>query len=277
MNASQAGYDSNRLPWLNDTAEPAVKINRKASPVRYFLGGVAAAFLIAGAAYWIGLRSIADEAQSSSEASISLPGPIYSHPEEMPAEQSSKFAEETSQPRIVLVPQTAPVVIRQTVPVPMPLERDESSTAKSDAVAATPDGATYGQMAEQTASDSTVQGQAPVQPQVQPAPTRAAPLRLWPADVSEGASGRAVRIGTYASRLQAKRAWAKLVRVYPGMRRLKAVVAPAPSVRNGKTYYRLQFGTTSHAHSAVLCQRMRIVGQSCVVVGAPQSGGAAAS
>jgi hypothetical protein len=76
-----------------------------------------------------------------------------------------------------------------------------------------------------------------------------------------------VRIGTFATRLQAKRAWSKVVRVYPGMRRLRAVVAPVPSLRNGRTYYRLQFGTTSQAHSAVLCQRMRIVGQSCVVVG----------
>jgi hypothetical protein len=28
-------------------------------------------------------------------------------------------------------------------------------------------------------------------------------------------------------------------------------------------------GTTSHAHSEVLCQRMRIIGQSCVVIGLP--------
>ena len=43
-----------------------------------------------------------------------------------------------------------------------------------------------------------------------------------------------------------------------------------PSLRNGRTYYRLQYGTTSQAHSEILCQRMRIVGQSCVVVGLGQ-------
>ena len=42
-----------------------------------------------------------------------------------------------------------------------------------------------------------------------------------------------------------------------------------PSLRNGRTYYRLQFGTSSQAHSAVLCQRMRTIGQSCVEVGLP--------
>jgi hypothetical protein len=57
------------------------------------------------------------------------------------------------------------------------------------------------------------------------------------------------------------------------MKRLKAVVAPVPSLRTGQTFYRLQFGTTSQAHSEILCQRMRIIGQSCVVVGLPAGGG----
>ena len=78
-----------------------------------------------------------------------------------------------------------------------------------------------------------------------------------------------VRVGTFYSRRQAKQGWARIVKVYPGMRNLRAVVVPNPSLRNGRTFYRLQFGTTSQAHSTVLCQRMRIVGQSCVVVGLP--------
>jgi hypothetical protein len=83
-----------------------------------------------------------------------------------------------------------------------------------------------------------------------------------------------VRVGTFYSRRQAKQGWSRIVKVYPGMRNLRAVVVPNPSLRNGQTFYRLQFGTTSQAHSTVLCQRMRVVGQSCVVVGLPagQSG-----
>ena len=75
-----------------------------------------------------------------------------------------------------------------------------------------------------------------------------------------------VRIGTYRTRSDAKRAWTKLVKLYPGMKTLRAVTNDIPSARNGRTYYRLQFGTTSQAHSEVLCQRMRTIGQSCVVV-----------
>lgn len=266
MSAGHAEYDSNRLPWLSDTAAPVAQAKPKASPVRYFLGGVVAAFLIAGLSYWFGLRSLIDRPQPASEVSVSLPLPggtasAASQPREDPG-----VADRPVMPQVVFVPQPAPVVIRQTVPVPV---ADEAAPA--DAAAPAGDAAT----AADTAAASADLPASP--PQVQPAPAAAAPLRLWPADVSEGASGRAVRIGTYSSRLQAKKAWSKLVRVYPGIRRLKAVVAPVPSVRNGKTYYRLQFGTTSHAHSAVLCQRMRIVGQNCVVIGAPQAGGSAAS
>jgi hypothetical protein len=75
-----------------------------------------------------------------------------------------------------------------------------------------------------------------------------------------------VRVGTYASLEQGKRAWSRLARVYPGIKKMPAVVTDIPSLRDGKTYYRLQIGTTSQAHSEVLCQRMRTIGQSCVVV-----------
>jgi len=102
---------------------------------------------------------------------------------------------------------------------------------------------------------------------------RPAQLQAWPASQSAGAQGRLVRVGTFYSRQQAKQGWSRIMRVYPGMRRLRAVVVPSQSQRNGRIYYRLQFGTTSQAHSAVLCQRMRIVAQSCVVVGLPVNRG----
>ena len=44
------------------------------------------------------------------------------------------------------------------------------------------------------------------------------------------------------------------------------MVVPVQSKRNSKIYYRLQMGTTSQAHSVVLCQRLRMIGQSCIVI-----------
>ena len=102
-----------------------------------------------------------------------------------------------------------------------------------------------------------------------PSPPKKTVLRPWPVREVDGASGRMVRIGTFASARQAKRGWWKVVGTYPGMKRIPALVVPVQSLRNGQTYYRLQMGTTSQAHSEVLCQRMRIVGQSCVVIGLP--------
>jgi hypothetical protein len=110
---------------------------------------------------------------------------------------------------------------------------------------------------------------APAPTPPKPAVAKPGPLKVWPATVSEGANGRVVRIGAYGSRYNAKKGWWQIIRRYPGMRRLKAVVAPVPAPRTGKTYYRLQFGTTSQAHSEVLCQRMRAIRKTCAVVGLP--------
>jgi hypothetical protein len=92
-------------------------------------------------------------------------------------------------------------------------------------------------------------------------------LQPWPVRVIEGASGRLVRIGAFATPHQAKRGWWAITRMNPALKRLPALVVPVQSLRNGQVYYRLQMGTTSQAHSAVLCQRMRMIAQSCVVIG----------
>ena len=85
---------------------------------------------------------------------------------------------------------------------------------------------------------------------------------------SAGAAGRVVQIGAFGSRLQAKRGWARMARSYPGVRRLPAVVVEARNSR-GRPFYRFQIGTTSQAHSEVLCQRMQRIRFSCAVVGLP--------
>jgi hypothetical protein len=123
--------------------------------------------------------------------------------------------------------------------------------------------------AEKTEAPAVAEKSPAPAPTSKPVVTKSASLRVWPASVSEGASGRVVRIGAYGSRHNAKKGWWQIVHRYPGMRRLKAVVAPVPAPRTGKIYYRLQFGTTSQAHSEVLCQRMRAFRKTCAVVGLP--------
>ena len=93
-------------------------------------------------------------------------------------------------------------------------------------------------------------------------------VRLFMAEKGIAYESRLVRIGAFSSVHQAKRGWWSIVRASPTLTRLPALVVPVRSLRTGRRYYRLQMGTTSQAHSAVLCQRMRMVGEPCVVIGA---------
>jgi hypothetical protein len=77
-----------------------------------------------------------------------------------------------------------------------------------------------------------------------------------------------VQIGAFGTRYQAKRGWWAMVRSYPALRRLPTVVAEARNSK-GRHFYRLQIGTTSQAHSEVLCQLMEKIRYSCAVVGLP--------
>ena len=156
-------------------------------------------------------------------------------------------------------PRPAPVT---TLPLPTPRVEPQPVTPPPPVAKPAPPPVRQGRVTTRPVS-------APPKAAPKPAPgNRAEPkLTYWPAKSSAGAAGRMVRIGTFASRAQAKKGWRRVTGIYPGMARIPAAVVAAPSLRDGKTYYRLQMGTTSQAHSEVLCQRMRIIGQSCVVVG----------
>jgi hypothetical protein len=256
--ASLSAGELERLPWLSDEAQPA----KTGSLLPVTLWGGLAALLIAGASYWVG-RSADHDFGPAVERSASSP----------PAGTATL---DLGEPRPAPAPEVKPALppqveeVRPAPPVPLPkgepvaLERQAGETSR----------------AEQSTDRAANTERAAAQPRAErpAAKARATPRpasrgRYWSSWESAGASGRMVRIGTYRSSRQAKIGWRKLTRVYPGIRRMKAVVVRQPSLRNGRTYYRLQFGTSSQAHSAVLCQWMRSIGQSCVVVGRPSTTG----
>jgi hypothetical protein len=86
--------------------------------------------------------------------------------------------------------------------------------------------------------------------------------------VVSGAAGRLVEVGAFGSVPQAKRGWRYMVRAYPAMTRLPAVVRPDRNSK-GRIFYRFRVGTTSQAHSEVLCQRMQRIRLSCAVIDLP--------
>lgn len=94
------------------------------------------------------------------------------------------------------------------------------------------------------------------------------PARPWQPRVVQGAAGRLVEIGAFGTVPQAKLGWRYMVRAYPAMSHLPAVVRPDRNSK-GRSFYRFRVGTTSQAHSEILCQRMQRIGLSCAVVGLP--------
>jgi hypothetical protein len=82
-------------------------------------------------------------------------------------------------------------------------------------------------------------------------------------------AGRIAQVGAFGSSRQAKSGWAAIVRANPAIGNLPGSVIPARNSK-GRTYYRFQVGTTSQAHSEVLCQRMRKAGLSCAIPGLPR-------
>jgi hypothetical protein len=237
MAHSFVGAEADRLPWLKDDVK---RPRRSSGWVVAFLAASAVA-IIAALSFWLGMNgalrpSPAPEAQSQTK--IDLP-PVASEP--VPLDQEA-------------MPQVEPAPIPPAVGLPAQQDvRLEAPPVRR--VAARRDAAAH---RSHPASKSA-----------------AAPKKKSAADAkalkyanpwkSTGVSGRMVRVGAYSSMEKGKEAWSRLAILSPAIKQLPAVVTDIPSP-TGRTLYWLQIGTTSQAHSEVLCQRMRAIGQRCVVV-----------
>lgn len=235
--ANTLAPDVDRLPWLSDERVPS------RGKQRWWLVPLALTFVgaVAVMSFWLGsmgtqLSAPADGTKpSSAEVTTALPVPAPANPA-IPTVQPARM------PEVEPALEPAPVFVRQQKEVRIASERAarrDEQRPRSKSVAKTAPAKT---VAERKALEFS---------------------NPWE---SAEASGRMVRVGTYSTLRQGKKAWSRLAGVYPAMKKLPAVVTDIPSLRNGRVYYRLQIGTTSQAHSEVLCQRMKAIGQSCVVV-----------
>jgi hypothetical protein len=235
-----------RLPWLADETQVRTPRRRRAMSPLWLAGALAVLILIAGAAYWLGTRSgPVDELTSAGSepnrppVTVPLPAPVAMPP--MPTV------------KVDPVPQVEPVALP---PAPVIREATQRPTRKLSRTKA---------HAVARAKSGTSRRAKPIKRKVAPA-KRASALPIWPVRAETHSAGRLVRVGTFATTRDAKRGWTKIMRFYPGMKRLPAMAVPITAVPSGRKFYRLQMGTTSQAHSEVLCQRMRIIGVSCVVL-----------
>jgi len=240
------GSEADRLPWLND------KVSRPRRSSNWVVPFVAASVvaIIAAFSFWLGMNGglrPATTVQSSSEASFELP----------PADSRITLPEqEPVVPEVELTPAspTVDMVAQQDVRLEAPPVRRVARQATVTVHRAHP-------RKSVAAKKKAVEDVATLK--------YASPWK------STGVSGRMVRVGAYSSMEKGKEAWSTLAQLSPAIKQLPAVVTDIPSP-TGRTLYWLQIGTTSQAHSEVLCQRMKAMGQRCVVVdvaGARKDGG----
>ncbi len=208
-----------------------------------------ATLLVAGSSYWMGIQSLRGESAAISRVNTAPKRPVLL-PRPRTAQPSFfEVSHERSSSSDTIVAEPMPVVVASTS---KPKEASPPGDDVKDAEPVIATGAAIGQKPEK------------------PSERTAAPTGIWPVQTVEGASGRLVRIGHFATESDAKKSWETVLRQYPGMQGLKSLPVPIKSLRDGHLYYRLQVGTTSHAHSDVVCQRMRDMDQSCSVIGSDE-------
>jgi hypothetical protein len=248
MTDSRVAPGLDRLPWLPD--EPARPAKRPGLMIAW---AIAAIILVAAVAYWLGVHSETPQQFDVPSQPQTVTLPEAAPPASPPAEVRPVPAPEVE--RVVAPP--IPVIEE---PVPAPVARSTSPRrVKTNSVPV------KRKIEASPAPEVEVH-------RASPAAAKPQPLRPWPVRELDGASGRLVRVGTFSTVRQAKKGWWAIVRMNPALKHLPALVVPVQSQRNGRVYYRLQMGTTSQAHSTVLCQRMRMIGQGCVVIGLNSAG-----
>ena len=255
MSDSRTAGGLDRLPWLTD--EPATKravpVKRGARDVLGWAG--AAVLLVAGVSFWLGTRSqepeMANPVTAPASTTVAVPQP---HPGPAP------------EVRIAPQPQVAPAPAPEVRPTPAPEVRIAPPRTRRVANRDVEKPAPAAPQVEKISQVETVaKTEAPAASTKANVPAKLTP---WPPRVTAGAYGRLVQIGAFGSVQQAKDGWRYMVRAYPALAHLPAVVRPDRNSK-GRVFYRFRIGTTSQAHSEVLCQRMQKIAFSCAVVGLP--------
>jgi len=244
MSDSRVALGLDRLPWLPDEPVRAPRKPRAAPIVWPWLA--AAVILGAGASYWLGTNSWESVPPAGEQPRAGPPQATVRLPEALPRQP---------QVRPAPMPEVEPIVAP-----PMPVIDEPARAPRREPMArARP---RVVRSVTRVESDAKADEEAATRVVVH----KAGPPQVWPVRAVEGASGRLVRIGTFRTARQAKKGWWAIVKMNPTLKRLPTLVVPVQSLRDGRVYYRLQMGTTSQAHSTVLCQRMRMIAQSCVVI-----------
>lgn len=255
MSDTSAAPGIDRLPWLADEPKKAPAAKRGTASLLPW--GVAALLVIAGASFWMGTRSETPQSPQIAQRKTARPSATVALPQPRPAApQEVRIA---PQPEVnpAPAPEVRPAPVREVHIAAPPVKKVVTAEAANPATAES--GAETSEPAEATAETA---------PSAAPPVVHPAPLKPWQPRVVAGAAGRLLEIGAFGSVPQAKEGWRYMVGTYPAVAHLPAVVRPDRNSK-GRLFYRFRIGTTSQAHSEVLCQRMQKIKFSCAVIGLP--------
>jgi len=250
MSRVEAAAATDRLPWLQDEQRPQ-PVKRRGNLAIWAAGAVG---LVAAGAFWAGVSSVQPPAsspvrQAKSTTTVRLPEPRREVPELRTQEQPEV--------RLAPAPQVRSAPAREVRITAPPAQRPAAHQAGAPTT-----------FAEKTGEAVAAQHPAAASAAIAPPTSDYVLPKPWPPRIVAGAAGRLVQIGAFGSTHQAKRGWWFMVRAYPAVAHLPAVVTTTRNSRK-RAFYRFQVGTTSQAHSEVLCQRMEKIHLSCAVVGLP--------
>ena len=242
---------ADRLPWLADEPVPS-PTKRRRQNLLPFTGAMIA--IVAAAGFWLGARSVQPSGAPAvrdipPSTTVRVPPAIQAPAAELPIAPQPEV-------RPAPAPEVHPAPSRQVrIPSPAPPAPAFRQNSRTEVRV---------HRREITPSAASV---APSAVPNHPGPGPIVPV-MWNPRVVTGSSGRLVQVGAFGSIHQAKRGWWFMVRDYPAMAHLPAVVRMTRNSK-GRAFYRFDVGTTSQAHSEVLCQRMSRISLSCAVVGLP--------
>lgn len=246
-----AAFAAHEVPRLSDPPR-----RRSYKGGRELLGwALTGTLVIAGSSYWIGLESVGE--RGAADQSTTGTGQKRTVRPAQPSEAQPSH----SDVRSTRISSSEPTVGAPVPGLGAPIHEQKKALGPNEQIQGA-EAATIRELAAKTPEKSG---------------ERAADSDgIWPVQMIEGASGRLIRIGNFTTASEAAKGWETVIRQYPGMQRLPVLPVPIKSLRDGHIYYRLQVGTTSQAHSEVVCDRMRNMNQSCAVIGSDQASGESA-
>ncbi len=219
---------ADRLPWLESSPQEGAPRRGKTGKRRWWPALLLAAALVAAGSYWLGQR---------------VGEPILAPPlPSSPSTQTVALPPPAPSPQVAPAPLPAPPSAAEIAPAP---QSPPSASAPRKKI-------------QRAKSHARAKARRHAHAKKRKA--------TWVRPPLAGPPGRVIQVGAFNTPREADRAWRFARSRYPELAYLPKLVAPTNPRPGQRRLYRLQFLTRSQAQSLVVCQRLEMRRQGCVVL-----------